>query len=512
MGVATLDPRVRRASPTIAEFLASPRVFWAIVALYLAAHVLLRLWETPNIAKNDVQEAVSAQLWAWGYHPRNPPLHTWLLMGSYAVFGVRLMAHVALKYALLGAALGFAYLCGRRLLPNRTLAAASALSLTLLAPFAWTVHTALTHTLLLAAINLATLWAAARLTAMRRTSDYIVFGVAIALGFLAKYSFALFLLPLVAAMLTQRELRRALLDRRILISLGLALLLFAPHGVWMLEARFDFAQFLAEKQRSAIPQPYFADVAAGFGNLAWAALSFLVPLLLIFPLAFRHAFAARTASPWAAATAWLILFSLGLLALDVLVLRATAFEQRYMMCALLTAPLAAFLRLEPRAISPKAVAAFAVCAAAVAAVAFAALAGRALLSHQTCNRCWEEMPTGALVREVRRAGFVEGTIIADHYNLAGNMRLAFPDSRIMAANYLVAQPPLDGAGQCLLMWNARNAGDPLPQTISGYLAQQGSPPPAGQPTYVNAPLRRSGRMDRFGYWLVPDRDANCRPL
>ena len=509
MSIATLQPRSGMRPRTFAHLLELPGFYWAIIGLYPIAHIVLRIWETPNIAKNDVQEAISAQVWAWGYHPRNPPLHTWLVMSSYAVFGVRLMAHVVLKYVLLGGVLGFAYLCGRRLLPSRTLAALSALSLTLMAPFAWTVHTALTHTLLLAALNLATLWAALRLTSHRRLVDYLIFGVMIALGFLAKYSFALFFIPLIAAMCTQAELRRALLDKRILLSIGVALTLFAPHGLWMLDERFDFLRFLAEKQRSEIPQPYFLDIVNGLGALTFAALSFLVPLLFIVPIVFRRAFRVRAMSPWASTMALLVALSLGLLLLDVLVLRATQFEQRYMMCALLAAPLAVFQRLDPAKVSSRSLDFFAVAIAIIAAIAFTAFAGRALLEQRSCHRCWEEMPTYALVREARLAGFVDGTIIADHYNVAGNMRLAFPNSRVFAGNYFVAQPPFAGPGQCLLVWNARNAGDSLPRAIAEYLSAQGAWP-TGSPSYVNAPLLRSTRIDRLAYWIVPNFDANCR--
>lgn len=513
MSVIANDLRVQRKTWTLADLLASPRFFWLIVALYLVAHIALRLWETPNVAKNDVQEAVAAQVWAWGYHPRNPPLHTWLLMSSYSVFGVRLLAHVVLKYALIAVTLGFAYLCGRRLLSNASLAALSALSLTLLAPFAWTAHTALTHTLLLAAMNLGTLWAAIRLSASHRTADYALLGVMIALGFLAKYSFALFLLPLLAAMLTQTELRRVILDWRIFITLGVALLIFGPHGLWMLDARFDFVQFLSEKQQSEDPQPYLVEVAKGLGAVVIAALSFLVPLLLVFPLAFRRAFkteALSDASPWARATTLIVVFGLALLVLDVFVLRATQFEQRYMMCALMAAPLAAFLWLDRRNPSQQSLTGFVVATALVAGVVFAGITGRAMLEHRSCNRCWEEMPIGDFARELRQSGFIDGTIVADHYNVAGNMRLAFPDSRIVAANYFVAHPDRSAEGQCLLVWNARNAGEAMPQALLDYLAWRGLSAPAAPPDYFTAPLRRSERLDRFGYVFLANTDGNCR--
>ena len=75
MSVLARETLAPRASHRLTGVLAWPHWFWVILALYLVAHVLLRLWETPNIGKNEVQEAVAAQAWAWGYQPRNPPLH-----------------------------------------------------------------------------------------------------------------------------------------------------------------------------------------------------------------------------------------------------------------------------------------------------------------------------------------------------------------------------------------------------------------------------------------------------
>jgi hypothetical protein len=490
----------------------SPYVFWVTLGLYLAAHVALRLWETPNIGKNDVQEAVAAQAWAWGYHPRNPPLHTWLLMGSYALFGVNLIAHVVLKYALVGGCYVFAFLSGKRVLSTPTMAALSALSLTLLAPFAWTVHTALTHTLLLAVACLGVLWAAIRLSERRTLLNYVVFGVLIGFGFLAKYSFILFFAPLVLAMLTQRALRATLADWRMLVSVAVAAVLFAPHAVWMLGPRFDFIAFLVEKQGAEAPASYLQDVLAGLGALGVGAISYAGLLLLMLALSWRAAGAAASPpAPWARAIPLISVFAFGILILDVFVLRATQFEERYFTFALLTAPLAVFLWFDRREGASSMTARWAWGLLIVAMLGFGALSGRALLQHRTCNRCWEEMATPALVDGLASHGFRGGTLVADHYNLAGNLRLAFPESRVYAANYVVHQPSLGGAGQCVLVWNARNAGDAMPAMLEEFLAARGLPAPDGAPRFVEAPLRRSSaRIDRFAYWPLRGVNGDCR--
>ncbi|MCC6789613.1 MAG: glycosyltransferase family 39 protein [Hyphomonadaceae bacterium] len=505
---------LQRAAGARTAIISSPYFFWAVLALYVAAHIALRLWETPNIGKNDVQEAVAAQAWAWGYHPRNPPLHTWLLMSSYAVFGASLLAHVVLKYLLISLAFVFAFLCGKRLLSNTGMAALSALSLMLLTPFAWTVHTALTHTLLLAVMVLATLWMALRLSEQRSLLNYMLFGLALGLGFLAKYSFIFFLAPLLGAMASERELRAVLADRRMQAALAVALLVFAPHGFWMLEARFDFVHFLAEKQQSEISAGYFADVSQGLANLAVGALSYAAPLLVLLAVTWRSAGARGEAegSPWSRALPRISFFALGILVLDVVVLRATAFEERYFTFALLTVPLALFAMLDLRRDRSARFAVFwGMGLFVVALVGLGGLAGRASLAHRTCNRCWEEMATPALVRSLQGLGFEHGTLVADHYNLAGNLRLAFPAARTYAANYVVPQPAA-ASGQCVLVWNARNAGDRLPPLIEDFLAARGLTPPRGAARFVEAPLRRSrDRIDRFGYWVVEGANGDCRP-
>jgi len=514
MSLAVSEVRAPRTVAAATNWLTSPLTFWLLLAVYLAAHIVLRLWETPNIGKNEVQEALAAQGWAWGYHPRNPPLHTWLLMGSYAVFGVGLLAHVILKYTLLGAVYLFAYLSGRLLLSSQQLRTIAALSVSLLTPFAWTVHTALTHTLLLAVIIFATLWAAIRLTAHRRLLDYAVLGLVLGLGFLAKYSFPLFLLPLLAAMLTQAELRRVIVHPALLLTLAVAALVFAPHGVWMATARFDFVEFLAEKQRSEAAQPYILDVASGLGNVVLGALSFTAPLLLLVGLTLRGSSRQRAPTPWTRALMLAPVLGLGLLVLDVIALRATQFEERYFMCALLTAPLALFAWLDGRELSDQTrrLRLFSVGLLMAALIVFGGLVGRALFYNRSCSRCLDEMPVSELVYRVRVGSeFERGTILSDHYDLAGNMRVALPHDRALAANYVVEPPPLATAGQCLLVWDARRNGDDVPRLLRAYLAARHLTLPAGGPAFVDAPLHRSARMDRLAYWLLPNADGNCNP-
>lgn len=496
----------------------SAACFWGLLALYLVAHIALRLWETPNIAKNEVQEAIAAQSWAWGYHPRNPPLHTWMLMASYAFFGSNLLAHTLLRYVLLGAVYAFAYLSGRRLLSSNALAALCALCLSLLGPFAWTVHTALTHTLLLAVMVMATFWSAVRLTQERRLIDYIVFGSAIAGGLLAKYSFLLFLGPLLAAMISVAPLRTAIFDRRFLATLATALALIAPHALWMLGARFDFGGFLAEVEDIDVVQPYFSAVAEGLGDLLGESIAFLALFALAIPflLPRKHPARASALSPWARATFRASLIAIALLLLNVLLFRATNYEVRYLLCALLLAPMAIFMWLNERGGAPTERSTVVVLALVffTGLGGFAALTARAALYHNDCRSCYEEMPVEALVASVRSAGFEAGTIVTSNYYVGGNLRLAFPSARVIATNYPVLHPPLGREGKCLIVWDARLDGDAPPAAIRAFMERNGVQlPEAIRPSIVEAYLHRDHqRLDRFAYWTAPNADEDCQPL
>jgi hypothetical protein len=288
--------------------------------------------------------------------------------------------------------------------------------------------------------------------------------------------------------------------------------LFAPHALWMLGPRFDFIAFLVEKQGAEAPASYLHDVLAGLGALGAGAAGYAGLLLLMLALFWRAAGApAGAPGPWARTVPLISAFAFAILVLDVFLLRAVQFEERYFTFALLTAPLSVFLWLDRRAGAFSLVTRWAWGLAIVALLGFGALSGRALLQHRTCNRCWEEMATPALVDALAQQGFRGGTLVADHYNLAGNLRLAFPDSRVYAANYVVPQPGLGGAGQCVLVWNARNAGDEMPTMLEAFLAARGLPAPDGAPRFVEAPLRRSSaRIDRFAYWPLRGVDGDCR--
>lgn len=486
--------------------------FWLLLALFAVAHFALRLWAFPTIGTDDVQAALAAQSWAWGYEPRNPPLPTWLLMGFYTVFGVTTAAHVALRYTLYAVLLGFAYLAGRRVLKTPGLAAISAWSVLLMLMFGWTAHTVFSHTLALAAVQFLTLWSFLRLLQERRWRDYAVFGLCAALGLLVKYNFLLMLAPLLIAAMLVKPLRAALASPKLLISLAVASIVLAPHALWLLSVDHDFARTMADRNAVGGGGAYAANVALGLGQLLLALLSESAPLWLVAPLLYWQV--RRNSAAPAAPEHLLIWLTLALSAaapvLFVFAAEATDIKSRYLAPILLQAPLALCCWLDARAPSTRALKLHAAAAGAMVAVTFTALIVQALTYHTYCSRCWLEIPAPALAQQLREAGFEGGAIIAAEWHVGGVLRLEFPDASVLVPRYRdTFTPRTDGA--CILVWNARLDGDAPPQLMLNLAASRLGHAPLGAPAYANfLMLRSTDRLDRYGYWLVPGADGDCR--
>jgi len=512
-GRRALD-RIARALEPLYGFATTSRGFWILLAGYLAIHAALRLWASPNIGTDDVEQALFAQYWAWGYNPPQPPLFTWLLLVAYTLFGTGVLAHVAVKYATLGVTYALAYACARRLIASQTLAVLATLSLVLIYDFGWGVHTGVTHSLTLSAAVFGTLLATVRLVERRRTLDYLLLGLAIGLGLLTKYSYGVFVAPLLGACLLVRPIRGAVLDRRMILGLGLAALIFLPHGIWMLTVGPNYRTTLAALGVVGARPSWLANVGTGLGSLAQATILFLAPfwlvaLLLFGPMIRRPAEPAR---PWLRALAWTLAIALGALALTVLVAEVTYFKDRRMHAVLLTVPLLLFIWLDHRQPEARRLRWLAGSIGTVVVTAWLALVGQALFEPYTCRRCWLHMPLPAFAETIRQAGFTRGTIVTADEHLGGNLRLAFPRSRVLTPPYPTLDPAPRGGEGCVLAWHARMIGDALPPQLGAFVAGRFKLAPEGTPVVVELPMmRRPGRLDRFAYLIATNADGDCHP-
>src|SRR6185312_2998457 len=340
---------------------------------------------------------------------------TWILLSGYSVFGRTLIAHVVVKYGVLAAMFVASYFAGRRLLKSPEHAALATYALVLLYNIGWGAHVGYTHSLLLSVFIFLTLWAAPRAFESKRVLDYAIFGVVLGLGFLTKFSFAVFLIPLLIACCFVAPLRAGLLNWRTLISVAVAFAILAWPVNWMINAPYSYVGVLRQVTGVGERPSYVANVSEGLLSLIEGVLSFAAPFWLVALIFWRTMRSkGEGGPPWLRAMLLSLTITFLVLVGVVFVAQVTDFKPRYMHPILLTAPLLFFFWLEQKPANPGAERWFAGIAGVFVIGVFAGLIGQALVEPRGCKNCWLQMPVPALAAELERQGLGDGTILTEN--------------------------------------------------------------------------------------------------
>ncbi|MEQ8192919.1 MAG: glycosyltransferase family 39 protein, partial [Rhodospirillales bacterium] len=199
--------------------------------LFLAGYFLvlftLRIALFPGASEDDAEQLFFSQTFAWGYKVNQPTLYTWLVILAQKAFGVSAASVAAVKYASLFAIYYFIHRAAEEAFEDATYAAVSALSLLAVFYINWDAVVNYSHTVLMAAFLAATLFAVLRLPKSHRLHNYALLGLLFGFGLLAKYNYALFLVPLLIAATASKKLRPHLLTPKILIGVAIAAALIA---------------------------------------------------------------------------------------------------------------------------------------------------------------------------------------------------------------------------------------------------------------------------------------------
>lgn len=432
------------------------RWFVLPLALYLGIHLILRLVISQSLGYDEAEQVLWSQTLAWGYGPQ-PPLYTWLLWGLTQVCGMSLFTLALMKTAILGAIYSFLFLCARRLLEDVRLVCLAVFSLLLLPLLAWGSLKGSTHSDLLCAIWLATFWVALRLVEHGRTSSYLWLGVLAGLGMLSKYNYAMFAAALLVAGWTLPGCRARLLDRRLLLTFAIAGLLVLPHAVWAVERRGMIQHYLAMKMHDPRTQTWLAGAIQALGSLLyrlWGALTIpLVAWLVFFPKGRRDPDA-----PTGEAQQLLVRFFLAAAVLAMLPIAAgtTHILPRWLQPMLVLTPLAFFIRLDVARVSPKRLQGFASFLTVAALAVMAARVGQIWFGSDHGGRYQpRDLAFARSVARIQAAGFRAGILISRDSLTGANLRLRFPQARLLCTDYPSCKaPPVPVGEPCLVICNA----------------------------------------------------------
>ena len=498
-----------------------PGTFALLLGFYAIAHAALRVWISPVLNIDDAREAIFSQTLAWGYQPRQPPLYTWLAWATVRLAGVSVASLTALKYAVLAVAYAFLYLTARRALAEPRLPGLAAFSLLLLLPIGWFVHDDLTQSVAVLAAAAATVHALIRLEAAPTPGRYAGLGVALALGTLSKLTYLVFGSALALAALTIAPYRRRLLDPRVIVTVLVAVALLLPYGLWLATHQDDLLRF-AQQVSPGATRSFAAGVLEGLGAVLRTLAYYAAPLALCFLFVFPEVYRARPAGTRPATPAGLLvertlLAGLGLLVGGALLNVLGQLKFRWAIPLFFLLPLYACVRLDRLGIDAarrrrlRAYAGLLVLTEAlmVLGIVLQIHAGARVGLPARLNTPYDGVGGAAAA-----AGFRRGTIVAGPGPLGGNLRLAFPDSRVTSLEAPEYLPLLAGGheGACLLVWDGASGGA-IPDDLGTWMrvrldvAGPGAPPVET----VTIPYRHSPGLEYRAFFVhLPEGAGRCR--
>ncbi len=442
----------------------------AAIAGYFLLQFLLRVAFSTGLELDEAEQMVLTQRWQLIYGPQ-PPLYTWLQKLVFAVTGPGIVGLALLKNLLLAGTYLSVFAVARRWSGSVAAAGLAVFLLLWIPQLAWESQRDLTHTVLVTAIAAGTLWALARLREWPTAGGYLLLGVFFAAGFLSKYNYALFWAALLLASLATAGMRRVVLRKSFLLTLGVLALLVLPYVVGGLFAWERITGSLHKLEPAGGGYTFPGDAWAGVRSFGWALLLYagllLLPALYLWilrrwghsgeplPLAKRG---------WPGAgpfLARLVLASLGVALLLVLLSGSTHFKDRWFQPLLFFLPLwivvGVYRRVPPLPVLRRFALASGVLAATVLATMTARVAGWTPSRHH--------QPFAEAAAEIRAEYGIPPLWYAEDGYLAGNFRRFFPESFFVAPQ---GPRPRGGSGEggppagALLLWSDPASAAPPP--------------------------------------------------
>lgn len=447
----------------------------------------MRLVISFGLEKDESEQTLLSQGLALAYG-HVPPLYTWLQWGFFKILGVGVASLAALKACLYYLLFHGAYASAKALGMEEKRAALASASLFLLPQIGWEAQRDLSHTLLATALASQMLAFFLRFSERPEKAGFLLPGLLLGLGVLAKYNFVFFTAGLLASCLTLPAFRSWLLKPRGgLGALVLAALVAAPHFWAFLHQKGAQASFLQEISAHG-SQPFLTLFSLGQAVLSFAAF-FAVVFLAFFGPPKKTAL-----SPGGKLLARSLPLSLLFLALASFFLGLETVKDRWLTPTFFSLPLLAFACIGEKSGRERPYGIFLL---AVILCFFTGLAGRALFSDLRGKYDELNYPMESVAAALARSGFTEGTVVCDHARLCGPLRLYFPKAVFYAPHPGLKPPQKDIK---VLLWQGDG---PMPSAIKPFfepLAQKMPPMPVVR---IKAKMRYSKKaMFTVSYALL----------
>jgi 4-amino-4-deoxy-L-arabinose transferase-like glycosyltransferase len=230
---------------------------------------------------DDAEQMRHAQEFLLGYPIPQPPLYSWLSWGMFKIFSAGLFALTLIKYIIISLTFWFTWLVSGQLFQHLQTRYIATFSYLLMPSFAWHMHQGFTHTILLGLGIILSLHALLSLKENSSIKNYLYFGLALGIGLMAKYSFLLFIIPLLISAISIASFRKIIINQKTLLSIGVLIIVVGPHAYWLTQHYQEV--FLSIDQKLKVTSDnLLVDRIKSVWQFAGAAIAFVVPFSLIF--------------------------------------------------------------------------------------------------------------------------------------------------------------------------------------------------------------------------------------
>lgn len=258
--------------------------FLLIIICYFLTHLIIRLLFTSSLEVDEAEQVFLSQEFLLGYN-QQPPLYTWIVIVLTKVFGYQMISILTLRIVSLIGIFGIVFLISKKYQKTLLLAVISTLSLLLF--FQLSIESLRqTHTVLVTFAVAFLLLSFCKLIDRKTVRNYIVFGIAIALGMLAKYNFVIPLASLFISAILDPTYRKIILNKKICISFLVLGLLITPHTIWLYQNLMNTSQETIGDLATSEDQSYFFTFLPSIWALIKGILSFggifMLVLLILF--------------------------------------------------------------------------------------------------------------------------------------------------------------------------------------------------------------------------------------
>ncbi|MDR9812285.1 ArnT family glycosyltransferase [Rhizobium hidalgonense] len=481
------------------------RWIFVLLAAYFTLQVGVRLATSHSLDLDEAEQVFRSQWLAAGYGPQ-PPFYNWLQYAVFQFAGVSLAALSVVKNLLLFIAYLLYGLTARLILRDKALVAVATLGLLTIPQMAFEMQRDLTHTV--AVFFSASIFFYGFIRSLKQPSlaSYLIAGIGIGFGLLAKYNFAILPAAALIAALSDARLRPRIFDWRLVLTAAVAFVITLPHLFW-LKDNLDFATARTlEKMTASGHASYPAQVAMGVSSLALATLSFAGLTVAVFAIVFGRSLrpALTVGSQWTRLLERMMLvFLVGILFLIVFG-GAAGIKDRWLVPMLFLLPLYFCLKIEAAGVATeRAFRRFIVIVAVIMIGVPAALYGSVAAARFTGHYERLNRPYATMLESLRKQA-EPAAILAGDSLLAGNLRQDIPGVPVLSVDYPGFHPDLTGRRPLLLVWLLPKGGsEALPPDMAEWLqANLGASAP--EALVIDAPYfyRRGDDRYRFGYAWV----------